>query len=214
LTLARLQDWTDHTTFSGVPQGSIGAPILATVVLHERDRYMGELKAQVDKGKRRKGNKISIRYSNTIRRLRRTYDTLKGKEETKEQLQEIKRAIQQVKQQRKKFPSCDPFDAQYKRLYYCRYADDFAVGISGSKADAEAVKQAMKGYVEGTLKLTVSEEKSHIRHKREGVMFLGYKIKTYTGNRVVRVKRGNRHTTAQAVAERLQLQIPPEKLQK
>jgi hypothetical protein len=184
------------------------------VVLHERDRYMGELKAQVDQGKRRKGNKISIRYSNTIRRLRRTYDTLKGKEETKEQLQEIKRAIQQVKQQRKQFPSCDPFDAQYKRLYYCRYADDFAVGISGSKADAEAVKQAMKGYVEGTLKLTVSEEKSHIRHTREGVMFLGYKIKTYTGNRVVRVKRGNRHTTAQAVAERLQLQIPPEKLQK
>jgi group II intron reverse transcriptase/maturase len=214
LDVGYLEDWTYHTTFSGVPQGSICAPILANVVLHELDLYMRELKAQFDKGKRRKGNDIYIHYSNKIRRLRRKYDTLKGKEENKEKLQEIKRAIQQVKQQRKKFPSCDPFDAEYKRLYYCRYADDFAVGIIGSKADAEAAKEAMKRYIEGTLKLTVSEEKSHIRHSREGVKFLGYRIKTYTGNRVVRVKRGKRHTTAQAVSERLQLQIPPEKLQK
>ena len=76
------------------------------------------------------------------------------------------------------------------------------------------MKQALKSYVETTLKLTVSEEKSHIRHSKEGVMFLGYRMKTYTGNRVVRVKRGSGHTTAQAVSERLQLQIPPEKLQK
>jgi group II intron reverse transcriptase/maturase len=209
-----LEDWTYHTTFSGVPQGSICAPILANVVLHELDLYMKELKAQFDKGKRRKGNNIYISHSNKIRRLRRKYDNLKGKEENKKKLQDIKRSIQQVKQQRKKLPSCDPFDTEYKRLYYCRYADDFAVGIIGSKADAETVKQAIKSYVETTLKLTVSEEKSHIRHSKEGVMFLGYRIKTYTGNRVVRVKRGNRHTTAQAVSERLQLQIPPEKLQK
>lgn len=214
LDAGSLEDWTYHTTCSGVPQGSIVSPILANVVLHELDLSMKELKAQFDKGKRRKGNTISISHSNTIRRLRRTYDNLKGKEENKKKLQDIKRSIQQVKQQRKKFPRCDPFDPDYKRLYYCRYADDFAVGIIGSKADAEAVKQAIKSSVEPTLKLTVSEEKSHIRHRKEGVMFLGYKMKTYTGNRVGRVKRGNRHTTAQAVSERLQLQIPPEKLQK
>src|SRR6266487_2827262 len=209
-----LEDWTYHTTFSGVPQGSICAPILANVVLHELDLFMKDMKERFEKGKRRKGNKIYISHSNKIRRLRRTYDNLKGKEENKKKLQEIKQRIQQVKQQRKKYPSCDPFDAEYKRLYYCRYADDFAVGIIGSKADAQAVKQAIKSYVETTLKLTVSEEKSHIRHSKEGVIFLGYRMKTYTGNRVVRVKRGNRHTTAQAVSERLQLQIPPEKLLK
>ncbi len=214
LNAGYLEDWTYHTTFSGVPQGSICAPILANVVLHELDLYMKELQAQFDVGKRRQGNNVYISYSNKIRRLRRKYDTLKGKEENTEKLQGIKRSIQQVKQQRQKFPSCDPFDTEYKRLYYCRYADDFAVGIIGSKADAEAVKQAIKGYVEETLKLTVSKEKSHICHSKEGVMFLGYRIKTYTGNRVVRVKRGNRHTSAQAVSERLQLQIPPEKLQK
>jgi len=121
-----LEDWRYHATYSGVPQGSICAPILANVVLHELDLYMKELKAQFDKGKRRKGNKIYISHSNKIRRLRRKYDNLKGKEENKKKLQEIKQRIQQVKQQRKKYPSCDPFDAEYKRLYYCRYADDFA----------------------------------------------------------------------------------------
>jgi RNA-directed DNA polymerase len=99
-------------------------------------------------------------------------------------------------------------------VYYCRYADDFAVGVIGSKADAEAIRQDIKRFVEGTLKLTVSEEKSHIRHSREGMLFLGYRVKTYTGNRIVKVKRGTRHFTVKSVAERLQLQIPPEKVRK
>jgi retron-type reverse transcriptase len=30
-----LEDWTYHATYSGVPQGSICAPILANVYLHE-----------------------------------------------------------------------------------------------------------------------------------------------------------------------------------
>jgi hypothetical protein len=90
----------------------------------------------------------------------------------------------------------------------------FGVGIIASKADAEAVRQQIKRYVEETLKLTIAEEKSHIRHGKEGSMFLGYRIKTYTGNRIVKVKRGKRHFTSKSVNERLQLQIPPEKLVK
>jgi group II intron reverse transcriptase/maturase len=209
-----LEDWTYHTTYSGVPQGSIASPILANVVLHALDLFMKHLKHQFETGKRRKANKDYIHYSNKINRLRRKYDTLKGKEENTEKLQEIKQVIQQLKQRRRKVPSSDPFEEAYKRLYYCRYADDFGVGIISSKADAEAVRQKIKQYVEGTLKLTVSEKKSRIRHAKEGVMFLGYWIKTYTGNRIVKVKRGKRHFTFESVNERLQLQIPPEKLLK
>src|SRR5205814_244446 len=85
---------------------------------------MKTLKNQFDAGKRRKANSAYIHYSNKINRLRRKYDTLKGKEASQETLQDIKRTIQQLKQQRRKLPSSDPFDAEYKRLYYCRYADD------------------------------------------------------------------------------------------
>ncbi len=146
-----LEDWTYHTTYSGVPQGSIASPILANVVLHELDLFMKTLKERLEAGKRRKANHSYIHYSNKINRLRRKYDTLKGKEANRQTLQEIKRAIQQLKQRRRELPSSDPFDTAYKRLYYCRYADDFAVGVIGSKADAEAVRQEIKRYVEETL---------------------------------------------------------------
>ena len=208
-----LEDWTYHTTFSGVPQGSIVSPILANVVLHELDLYMKDLKRQFDRGRRRKGNQVYISYSQEIARLRKMYDLLKGKEENTQKLQEIKRTIESLKQQRQQVPSGDPFDKGYKRLYYCRYADDFVIGVIGSKADAEAIRQDVTRYLEETLHLTISKEKSHIRHSKQGTMFLGYRLKTYTGKRVIRVKRGSRHTTYLSMAERLQLQIPPEKLQ-
>jgi group II intron reverse transcriptase/maturase len=209
-----VEDWAYHTTYSGVPQGSIASPILANVVLHELDLFMSLLKDRFDAGKRRTANAAYIHYSNKINRLRRKHDTLKGKEAQSTRLQGVKRTIQQLTQTRRNYPSSDPFDPNYRRVYYCRYADDFAVGVIGSKADAEAIRQEIKGFVEGTLKLTVSAEKSHIRHSREGMHFLGYRVKTYTGNRIVKVKRGTRHSTSKSVAERLQLQIPPEKLRK
>jgi hypothetical protein len=100
------------------------------------------------------------------------------------------------------------------RLYFCRYADDFIVGIIGSHQDAERVRQEMRSFIEETLKLTIAEEKSHIRHSKQGAIFVGYEVKTHSGNRVVKVKRGTRHTTFKAVSERLQLHIPSGKLQK
>ena len=78
LNAGHLEDWTYHTTYSGVPQGSIVSPILANVVLHELDLFMKSLKERFDAGKRRKANNDSMRYTNRINRLRRKYDTLKG----------------------------------------------------------------------------------------------------------------------------------------
>ena len=39
-------------------------------------------------------------------------------------------------------PSSDEMDAGYKRLKYVRYADDFLIGIIGSKEDARHIKEA------------------------------------------------------------------------
>lgn len=43
---------------------------------------------------------------------------------------------------------------------------------------------------------------------------MGYGIRTYSGNRVVKVKCNNRHTRRKSVSERLQLHIPKGRLQK
>jgi hypothetical protein len=45
-----LEDWQSHATYSGVPQGSIGSPILANVFLHELDLFMKTTKDQHEKG--------------------------------------------------------------------------------------------------------------------------------------------------------------------
>ena len=209
-----LEDWTYHTTYSGVPQGSIVSPILANIFLHEFDIYMQAMKEKFDTGRERELNPVYRSHSNKIRRLRMKWKTLKGKGASRKELQETQREIEEVKRQRRKTPSSDPFDREYKRLYYCRYADDFIVGIIGSKADAEAAGAEMRAFLQETLKLTISEEKSHIRSAKEGATFVGYWIKTYTGKRIVKVKRGSQCYTAETMAERLQLHIPPGKLQR
>src|SRR5713101_929517 len=209
-----LEEWRYHATYSGVPQGSICAPILANVLLHELDTFMSTMKRRFDQGKKRKENSMYRRYSSQIRRLRGEWDSLKGKEEEKHELQRIQQEIRRVDQLRKQLPSGDPFDDEYKRLYFCRYADDFCLGIIGSRADAEQIRQEVRQFIEHHLRLTIAEEKSHIRHSKKGVTFVGYELKTYSADRVIKLKRGTRHTWVKSLSEQIQLHIPQDKMQK
>lgn len=209
-----LEEWSYHATYSGVPQGSIVSPVLANVYLHELDLFMKNVKKDFNRGKSRRKNLPYKRYCGKIERLRKKGDRLKGKEGKEQELQAIQQEIRRVDHLRKQLPSSDPFDEGYKRLVYCRFADDFAIGIIGSFADAEAVRQQVTTFIQETLKLTIAEEKSHIRHSKKGMIFVGYEVKTYSGERVVKVKRGTRHTTFKSVSERIQLHIPKEKLAK
>ncbi len=209
-----LEDWTYHATYSGVPQGSIVSPILANVFLHELDSFMKTMKQQFDKGSRRRDNPPYERYSGKIYRLRKKGDKLKGKEGKEQELQQIRNEIRQVDQLRKCLPSHDPFDKDYRRLFYCRYADDFCIGIIGSYADAERIRQEVKQFIQEHLKLTIAEEKSHIGHSRKGITFVGYELKTYSSDHTVKVKKGTRHTTVKSLSEQIQLHIPHGKLQK
>ena len=73
-------------------------------------------------------------------------------------------------------------------MQYTRYADDFIVGIIGSKADAETVKEKIKEFTAEQLRLELSEEKTLITHSAKRARFLGYDItvrrsKTFTKNK-------------------------------
>ena len=61
-------------------------------------------------------------------------------------------------------------------ISYCRYADDFVVVVKGTKAHAEAVREACREFLEGKLKLTLNMEKTHITHVDDGFIFLGHRI--------------------------------------
>lgn len=50
-------------------------------------------------------------------------------------------------------------DDTYKRLKYVRYADDFLIGVIGSKEDCKEIKENIKQFLAEKLKLELSDEK-------------------------------------------------------
>ena len=52
---------------------------------------------------------------------------------------------------------------------------DFVVFCNGSKAEALAMKEELKGVL-SHMGLTLSEEKTKVTHITEGITFLGYRI--------------------------------------
>lgn len=70
----------------------------------------------------------------------------------------------------------DPYDPDFKRLSYVRYANDFLIGVIGSIQDCKLLKIEISNFLFDKLKL--NEEKTKITSATKGhANFLGYKIK-------------------------------------
>lgn len=173
---------------------------------------MNSVREGFNQGQKRMKNNEYNRISESIRRCRLRIDKLKQQENTADEIQNIKQQIQHLDEKRKTMSAGMPFDENYKRFFYCRYADDFVIGIIGSKQDAIDVQDKVKHFLQAKLHLSVSTEKSKIVHSQTGARFLGYDIRVYSGNKVVKADRGNCHTRVKSVSERIQLHIPQEKL--
>ncbi|MDM1457331.1 reverse transcriptase domain-containing protein [Myroides odoratimimus] len=167
-----IEDWKFHKTYSGTPQGGIVSPILANIYLDRLDKYMKEYITNFDKGKKRRPSRVRMDFDNA---RKRTVRKLKSVEDESERTILIQR-IKAEDKQRAMFPSCDEMDTEYKRLKYVRYADDFLIGIIGSKQDAKEVKEDIKNFLDQKLKLELSDEKTLITHTEDSAHFLGYEI--------------------------------------
>lgn len=170
-----MEDWNYHNTYSGTPQGSIISPILANIYMNELDNYMQEYANRFNCGKHRKINPTFKKKLDICRgkeqRLKR--NAAKMSDEEKEQLiaeiKELRRSLRSM-------PYSDQMDENYKRVFYVRYADDFLIGVIGSKADAEQIKKDVGSFIRENLHLEMSEEKTLITHGHNFAKFLGYEI--------------------------------------
>ena len=60
----------------------------------------------------------------------------------------------------------------------CRYADDWCLAVSGTRAHAEALREEIAGVLAG-IGLRLSPEKTLITHIDEGLVFLGWRIQRH-----------------------------------
>ena len=88
--------------------------------------------------------------------------------------QQAVKEFKQAQKERFEIPYYPAIGPDFKRVQYNRYADDFVIGIIGSKADAEKVKQDVGVFLRDKLKLTLSEEKTKVSHSNRLIRYLGY----------------------------------------
>jgi RNA-directed DNA polymerase len=140
----------------GTPQGIVLSLLFCNIVLHELDRFVEEdLKSKYSIGKQRKAN---LEYRKLRYRIK--CETDKNKK---------KKLINQCL----KIPSKDFHDANFKRLYYIRYADDWIILLAGSYEDAITIRSKTSDKLR-SLGLTLSLNKTRITSLRSSkCRFLG-----------------------------------------
>lgn len=167
-----VEDCKYNKTYSGTPQGGIISPILANIYLDKFDKYIKEYAAKFRKGDRRSINPEYWRLNNKKNRLKQKLQKTSDEQMRKNYLYEIA----QLSKQMLSTPHKDAMDADFRRLQYVRYADDFLISVIGSKSECETIKADITQFMREQLKLELSDEKTLITHAQDKAKFLGYEI--------------------------------------
>lgn len=157
-----LEEWKYNATYSGTPQGGIVSPLLANIYLDRLDKHIEQtLLPAHNRGNRRKTN---LEYQKHRWKIKKAW--IRGDREE----------ARKLRQELRQLPSVLLDDPDYRRLRYIRYADDFLLGFTGPRSEAEEIKAHLRTFLE-SLNLELSEEKTLITHgKTEKARFLGYDI--------------------------------------
>ncbi|MEW9574645.1 reverse transcriptase domain-containing protein [Bacillus toyonensis] len=184
-----VENWVFHNTYSGTPQGGIISPILANIYLNELDTYIEKYKLNFDRGQKRRQTKqygtLHAREMTLKRKCREHWHTLDEKKK-----QEIKKKCKEISSMKRAISQGEPMDENYKRLQYVRYADDFILGVIGSKEEAIRLKEDIHGFLRNHLGLELSLDKTLITHSSKAAKFLSYDIKINRSLQVKKTKRG------------------------
>lgn len=185
-----LETWQYKPTLSGTPQGGVLSPLLSNIYLDRLDQFIEKtLLSRHNRGTRRK---LDPAYKRLDAQYRNHLVSGKKAQAKAEHLQ------------LKAMPAMVTDDPDYRRLRYVRYADDFLLGFVGPKAEAEVIKAQLKAFLQESLRLELSPEKTLITHAATQVArFLGYDITCYA-------PADKNGCTGRRITGRVSLRIPAE----
>lgn len=201
LKVGYMEAWHYHKSYSDTPQGGNLSPILSNIYLNELDQAMERQIAQFNRGKHRRYTSEYMHVKHLKRKARQRACVTGDWTEYKA-----------LHQQQLALPAHDPQDDNFRRLHYCRYADDFVMGVIGSKADALHLKAWLSEFLHTQLHLELSEEKTLITNARQRIRFLGYDIKRWRADKRLKVRdKHGRVYTKRTCTYHLALLMPHDK---
>src|SRR6266581_2267706 len=190
--------------------GGVLSPILANIYLHELDNFVENLIQDFERGDGRGMNPEYVTMRSRMSYLNRKIQRETDPEERALLLEDKKGLQQRVLQ----MPSVDHYDPHYRRLHYCRYADDFVLGVIGSKSDAVEIMEMVKAFLHECLRLKHSEAKTGLKHNSEVIRFLGYDISIINSEKVMKMVVKGRHFKRRTGKGHVSLYVPYARLQK
>ena len=148
------------------------------------DKYMEEYALRFNKGKERH---ITKEYKQLSDKMQRILKSIKNIQDADVRLQ-LRDEYEKLRRERQKIESRDSMDETYRRLRYVRYADDFLIGVIGSKAECVKIKSDITKYMEENLKLELSQEKTLITNAQKPAKFLGFDVSVRKSDAIKRDK--------------------------
>ncbi len=84
---------------------------------------------------------------------------------SEEKRREVMAQIQELNSRLRSIPYSDPMDTEYRRVVYVRYADDFLIGVIGSKEDARQVKSDVGAFIRNIFTWRCPRKNAHYPRK-------------------------------------------------